>query len=380
MYKSTINNSSHAFENWDLPYSQLFHAFGWFSLCEIEGISYISDPSGNMLEASDAKTQLSIGERLNVINSEDNHFNFVTNNNDIKTEFCVTENEYIIKTGEYIGESATCIKVDHHSTQSDIVIGSYTPITNENSTISVDATKNSQLVVIQPNKSTSTKTTSIKTDEKITKTKSSRPTLNIKPILPKKAIENKDIKDESNPTQTKDVSLDNNPIVTYFCDECSYSTHKNRYLTKHKDRHTATRENLLTCDECTYSTNTKRSLADHKKTHSIVDGFNCPDCDKVFAKKKGLIQHISIHAVQKAFQCNMCPKTFTTKINLTTHIRTHTGEKPFICEICTKGFSQKIALTKHLTIHKDDSEFVCKLCLAGFKNQILLTRHEKLDH
>ncbi|XP_066295405.1 putative zinc finger protein 66 [Branchiostoma lanceolatum] len=193
-----------------------------------------------------------------------------------------------------------------------------------------------------------------------------------------------------NSTVQRDKRVNNSKVDSplYVCEQCGYSTHSSRILSKHVSEHNKAKPSKCApCDFCTVRKGkgrlnlhkTKEVLKTKRRVRQAGPPYKCKHCDYTTEKYNTLYQHtLSIHTGKKPYMCGECGYRTDYKQRLVIHMRTHTGEKPYKCGHCEYSATHHNALKKHiLAIHTNERPYVCERCGYRTAQKSSLRTHQK---
>ena len=153
-------------------------------------------------------------------------------------------------------------------------------------------------------------------------------------------------------------------MTIHYCDQCSYSSYKLRYVKLHQmSKHNL--EKPFKCETCNKYLSSNQLLADHVNTHLNMKPYLCDfeNCGKSFFTLSNLCGHKKRHSDIKPFICDFedCTASFFFMKELKIHERIHTGETPYHCnfEGCVCAYNTRSGLVVHRRCHTGERPYKC---------------------
>jgi hypothetical protein len=116
--------------------------------------------------------------------------------------------------------------------------------------------------------------------------------------------------------------------MSFFCEECQYTTNKKYNLIRHQNNKHFKKELKIINDD-------KHIINDDKHIiHEIK--YNCKKCNKNYKTKKYLIEHEKICNGLNILTCPKCMTTFSTTSNKSRHIKTNKCKAKSIIHLVNK--------------------------------------------
>ena len=105
-------------------------------------------------------------------------------------------------------------------------------------------------------------------------------------------------------------------------------------LTHHMYSHD---ERRYYCGKCSFHSHFESELKKHKITHHTTPQHQCMhhNCGRWFMRKADLVLHVETHK-KKVFTCDFCDHTTTLKKYMKEHMKSHSDTLPYQCNICNK--------------------------------------------
>ena len=107
-------------------------------------------------------------------------------------------------------------------------------------------------------------------------------------------------------------------------------------LTHHMYSH---EERRYYCNKCSFHSHFESELKKHKITHHTTPQHQCmhSNCGRWFMRKADLVLHVETHK-QNVIKCDICDHTTTLPKYMKEHMKSHGNVLPYKCDICNKRF------------------------------------------
>jgi len=168
----------------------------------------------------------------------------------------------------------------------------------------------------------------------------------------------------------------------YMCEFCPYKTVKMTHLQSHMKNHSDCPKPYV-CNECGASFSRKDSLSNHVKYRHEGVTYYCDQCS--FSTTRG-IKSFKLHMNKEHLglifaKCDKCGQKFKSRYALRTHMATiHGSGKYFSCPKCDYNATTKQLLQEHdMKVH-ELIFFRCELCPSKFVRKYALRRHMENVH
>ena len=213
----------------------------------------------------------------------------------------------------------------------------------------------------------------------------------------------------SSKSLTKHCNTIHNPKFfdgLYHCDECDYTSTKNRHLYQHK--YSTHRDNIFTCEQCNHQVKSNESLKNHLKTkhlhmYSFCElcdfkttlhkklkyhmqwihegiGYSCTMCEYKGKSRAVLKRHTIIKHDLKKQHCKQCSFECAFDSSLRRHVRTKHEGKIFQCPKCNFTATQNNPVLNHIKRVHDGLTWDCSICSKPFSAPDYLRHHLKKTH
>ena len=123
-------------------------------------------------------------------------------------------------------------------------------------------------------------------------------------------------------------------------------------LTHHMYSH---EERRFYCSKCSFHSHFESELKKHKVTHHTTPQHQCMhrNCGRWFMRKADLVLHVETHK-KNVIKCDICDHTTTLPKYMKEHMKSHSDVLPYKCDICNKRFLWRSGVRAHKQKeHKD---------------------------
>ena len=116
-------------------------------------------------------------------------------------------------------------------------------------------------------------------------------------------------------------------------------------LTHHMYSH---EERRYYCDKCSFHSHFESELTKHKVTHHTEPQHQCmhSKCGHWFMRKADLVLHVETHR-NNIIKCDICGHTTNLKKYMNEHMKSHNTVLPYKCDICNKRFMWRSGVRPH---------------------------------
>ena len=169
-----------------------------------------------------------------------------------------------------------------------------------------------------------------------------------------------------NSSNLRDHIQGNHEKITYYCDQCAYTTSFRRSLPRHIWKQ---HEKKFQCDQCSFSGSSPYDLKTHSsKVHNknhcykaieedkSAERYECEICFIVVKTAPNLSRHKQItHHTVPNLQCEFCDYKAKVKSTLKGHIDQIHKKRRYKCDECDYSHSRKYGISVHKGIkHKQN--------------------------
>ena len=116
-------------------------------------------------------------------------------------------------------------------------------------------------------------------------------------------------------------------------------------LTHHMYSH---EERRYHCDKCSFHSHFESELKKHKITHHTTPQHQCmhSKCGRWFMRKADLVIHVETHR-KNIITCDVCDHTTTLPKYMKEHMKSHGSVLPYKCDVCNKRFLWRSGVRAH---------------------------------
>ena len=116
-------------------------------------------------------------------------------------------------------------------------------------------------------------------------------------------------------------------------------------LTHHMYSHD---ERRYHCDKCSFHSHFESELKKHKIMHHTNPQHQCMHhkCGRWFMRKSDLVLHVETHK-KNVIKCEVCDHTTTLPKYMKEHMKSHENKLPYQCNICHKRFLWRSGVRAH---------------------------------
>ena len=102
------------------------------------------------------------------------------------------------------------------------------------------------------------------------------------------------------------------------------------------------------CDKCSYHSHFESELKKHKITHYANPSHQCMhrNCGRWFRRKSDLVLHVKTHQ-KNVIKCEICDHTTTLPKYMKEHMKSHANNLLYKCDICHKHFLWRSGVQAH---------------------------------
>ena len=189
---------------------------------------------------------------------------------------------------------------------------------------------------------------------------------------------------------SRPISVMQDIIQYYKCDQCHFETEGVDILNNHKrDKHEGdtSKNRSLCCDQCDRRFNQLHEFNKHKSTTHNKKTFECPMCDFISSLETEITNHVDRSHPEKSVnpnkpsQCNECQYTTHNTNQLTNHMNAKHNKQPKLveCPMCNYKNSSESIVAKHVE-ETHPEKYECVICKENFENQDSLKSHTTNKH